>query len=582
MFPTSLLAVLATCLSTSTVLAASNKALDVTFPDVPTSATNVVQDNFLGISWELFPVDYLWGQTTETMPNAMKNYLSNIRARMTNPLRIRIGGNSMDGSTYVPNQKDMITLPDGDAYYNDVPCDFGDLFFDVLNAMADTVGEMQFIIGLSMRAPSSDDNVVELAAAARAKFGDRLDAMLLGNEPDLYAGHGNRQGYTIQDYIPEIKQVLNDFENSAYGNITNTTIIGGPTVCCGWDLDDVLNAGLDELPYKYFTIQHYPTDVCSGVSASSSNITYYVSHANVAPFLRWNDAGIVIAKNVSVPMLLTEYNSASCGGDPSVAPTFAAGLWAVDTALQGAALNFTGMYLHTRELGVTYNLFDPPSEDSYQSAGWRTGAVYYAMLVLAEAISNTTSVVVDLNIDGSVSSYNATVAGYAVYDGEAHEKSKLVLFNYDYPRAPNNASDSNSTIEGTGRNTTQTFVLPANLTSSVGVRYFLAENITEETAITWAGQTVGSNGDLQGTQAMDTFDCKDGCSIAVPGPGLAVVWLDPTSDKQVANIYVGNSTIAGIYTGQLDATSGARRVYRSVEWTSAIGLAFGLIFVFVS
>lgn len=127
------------------------------------------------------------------------------------------------------------------------------MLFDVLNAMADTVGEMEFILGLSMRAPFADDNVIELAAASREKLGNRLDALLLGNEPDLYAGHGERDTYEIQDYIPEIGQVLSDLENSPYGNITNTTLIGGPTICCSWELDDVLNAGLDKYPYKYFT-----------------------------------------------------------------------------------------------------------------------------------------------------------------------------------------------------------------------------------------------------------------------------------------------------------------------------------------
>lgn len=40
----------------------------------------------------------------------MQNYLSNIRERMdtSSPLRIRIGGNSMDGHTYDPNQKSML------------------------------------------------------------------------------------------------------------------------------------------------------------------------------------------------------------------------------------------------------------------------------------------------------------------------------------------------------------------------------------------------------------------------------------------------------------------------------------------
>ena len=128
----------------------------------------------------------------------------------------------------------MITETDPDAYYNDIPVDFGPTFFDVLNAMADDVGEMQYIIGLSMQDPSNDGNVVELAAAARSKLGSRLDAMLLGNEPDLYAGHGTRANYTIADYIPEIGEVLNDLENSQYGDIINETLIGGPTICCSW------------------------------------------------------------------------------------------------------------------------------------------------------------------------------------------------------------------------------------------------------------------------------------------------------------------------------------------------------------
>ena len=41
----------------------------------------------------------------------------------------------------------------------------------------------------------------------------------------------------------------------------------------------------------------------------------------VESFLSWNDDGIIMAKEQGIPMLLTEYNSASCGGDPTVAPT---------------------------------------------------------------------------------------------------------------------------------------------------------------------------------------------------------------------------------------------------------------------
>lgn len=87
----------------------------------------------------------------------------------------------MDAATYVPTQGNMITLTDPNAYFNDIPVNFGPKFWDVLNAMANKVGEMQYIIGLSMEDPSAVSNVVEIAAAAEQQLGSRLDAMLLGN-----------------------------------------------------------------------------------------------------------------------------------------------------------------------------------------------------------------------------------------------------------------------------------------------------------------------------------------------------------------------------------------------------------------
>ena len=187
------------------------------------------------------------------------------------------------------------------------------------------------------------------------------------------------------------------------------------------------------------------------------------------------------------------------------------------------------------------------------------------MLVIAEIMSSSTSVVVDLNLDNSLTSYNASVVGYAVYDGSELTKSKLVLINYDYPRTSED-------------DVTQTFVLPADLATTLGVRYLAASNITEQTAITWAGQTVGGNGDLQGEQTMVTVDCSNGCNVTVPGPGLAVVWLDPESDTQRSNIFIGNSTIADIYTSSPATSLFATqcRLYWLAAVLSVVTLATGL------
>lgn len=189
-------------LATASVIHAQDAPVVVTVPERPSLAAlaNVVQDNFIGVSWELSSFDTLCeqhlaltrrdmladlvhegGNTVDTIPSAMLNYMSNIRQRITNSMRIRVGGSGMDSSTYDPDLAPMLKLTDPDAYFNNIPVDFGPTLFDIMNAMADRVGSMQFTIGLSMQDAQNDANVVLLASAATARLGDRLDAMTLGN-----------------------------------------------------------------------------------------------------------------------------------------------------------------------------------------------------------------------------------------------------------------------------------------------------------------------------------------------------------------------------------------------------------------
>ncbi|THH08056.1 hypothetical protein EW146_g9112 [Bondarzewia mesenterica] len=532
-------------------------ATQITFPELPpTGHAQVVQDNFLGISFELSSFDTLWGKTNTTLPSAIQNYLSNIRSRISHNLRIRIGGNGMDSSTYVPDQEAMIVLTDPDAYFNDIPADFGPMFFYVLNAMADAVGEMQFIIGLSMQNPSNDSNVVELATAAVQLLGGRLDAMLLGNEPDLYAGHGTRDSYIISDYIPEITEVLNDLHNAEAGDLISKPLIGGPTTCCSWDLDDVITAGLGSDDYKYYSIQHYPTYYCNGPTDANTNMSYFLSHTNIPKYVNWNADGVTIAQQQGVPVLVTEYNTVSCGGSPTISPTFAASLWAVDAGLQFGASNMSAAYLHTREYGITYNLFDPPSDTSTEP-NWRTGSPYYSTLVLAETISPNGSIIVDLNVDNSTTNVSSHVAGYGIYDNGGTAQGKLVLINYS-------------------NDTEHNFTLSTNITHALGLRVLSAPSVNEQTEISWAGQTVRWNGELDGVQTTSYLECQDGCTITVPGPGLVLALLDPNA-SDTDSFYTGNSTVAGA-VGYISAASQSQPMRFSMAWAVLAWAAVGLLF----
>ncbi|KIM73310.1 glycoside hydrolase family 79 protein [Piloderma croceum F 1598] len=518
---------------------ADQTPLTISFPAKapPNATSNVVLDNFLGISFELSSFDTLWCQSKSTMPNAMQNYLANIRARIKTPLRVRVGGNSMDDSVYVTNQSNMITITNTNAYFNDIPVNFGPVFWEVLNSMSDRVGEMQFIIGLSMQDPSEDSNLIEIAATAEQQLGNRLDAMAM-YEPDLYANHGTRANYTLFNYISEIGEVLHDLTYASAGNLLSKRIMAGPSICCDWDLDYILDAGLDQ----YYTIQHYPDNNCNGLNAQNTNISYFLSHTNVAPFTQWNQPGVNEAMQQGVPVLVTEYNSISCGGtniSDTVSPSppsrclaaicaqFAAAMWAVDVALNFASANISGAYIHIRKFNVSYNLFDPPTDSTSTESGWRTGSPYYSVLMLSETLSSKRSIVADLNIDNSIYSPTSTVAAYGIYDNGGKTQVK-VLFNY--------ANDHS-----------QSFVIPTNTTFAVDIRMLIAPDVWETTNISWAGQTIAQNGDLEDDQTTQYIHCRDGCTIDVPGPGpgIALVLFDPKG-PDTDSFFEGNSTIAGL------------------------------------
>ena len=137
---------------------ASTAAVSVTLPSSIPSSSSVVKDNFVGISLELnildflsaasgvFPpncpllmvrffINILVGPTPNAIPIPMKNYLINLRSRTSNNLRLRLGGNSLDGSIYNPNATKMISFnlapPSGGV--KNVPVTYGPQVLTTLN-----------------------------------------------------------------------------------------------------------------------------------------------------------------------------------------------------------------------------------------------------------------------------------------------------------------------------------------------------------------------------------------------------------------------------------------------------------------
>jgi len=258
------------------------------------------------------------------------------------------------------------------------------------------------------------------------------------------------------------------------------------------------------------------------VSFTSDFVECFGKSLIVVNLSAWEQPGInVINANTSSrrpQLIMTEFNSASCGGIPGISDTFAVGsLWTIDYALQLASVGYSAAYIHTREQGISYNLFDP------SPGSWTTNPPYYALLAVAEALqSKNGSKVVDLDIMGSKTDMNATVSGYAVYDAIDSSVQRFVLFNYD--------------------NATSTSVPPASFSlpsssfksgssNAITVKYLTAVSMAETTNISWGGETLRGVGDGKLVKAAGSWaasnvqiDCTKGCAVNVPAPGMAVVF----------------------------------------------------------
>ena len=124
-------------------------AVQVSPPSAPPGDNiTVVQPNFYGVSLELSFINYYFGNDTSSMPQPVLNYIQALHDRTAGlPVRLRIGGNSMDSSTYIPDQQQIINFTNPNASIDDQPVNYSSMLFQLMKATSDTIGGVQWLIG---------------------------------------------------------------------------------------------------------------------------------------------------------------------------------------------------------------------------------------------------------------------------------------------------------------------------------------------------------------------------------------------------------------------------------------------------
>lgn len=153
---------------------------------------------------------FLVGRDENSINKPFAQYLKNLKSRISNPLRLRVGGNSLDSSFYNPNATTMFTFNviKSNTIANQ-PVTYGPQVLTTIKVrqtglgpgrgswaltsatptpglsknqqLNQDVGGTLNNLGLSFAHPYNNSDVVRFALDAQHVLGDSLDTLMLGN-----------------------------------------------------------------------------------------------------------------------------------------------------------------------------------------------------------------------------------------------------------------------------------------------------------------------------------------------------------------------------------------------------------------
>ncbi|KAJ3569540.1 hypothetical protein NP233_g4984 [Leucocoprinus birnbaumii] len=488
--------------------------------------------SFFGFSIEMSVINQVLGKNSSFIQVPFLNLMANLQERAGHVL-IRIGGNTqeyavmvneLDNGKAIAKQKASLTqttLTPAVLYT-------ADLFYIAANISQFV--NVNWFVGI----PFNDTNWrLQIAEYSQRILGDKLVGMQVGNEPDLYARHGHRpESYTPMDYFNEFGQMIQALKDNGIPRVDDM-LVGPSLASADWTPQMVWDTGFVTQYSEYLhalSVERYPNNNCAatfGVGAAQDpqeNFPKYLTHNAGVNLCSSYLPSTMMAQQANKPFIMFETNSASCGGFPGISDTYGGALWAMDYGFQMAYSNFSNALIHIGGQNVYYNPFTAPPTNQSTFHQWTVGAIYYSVLVLAEAFGKTnTSQIVDLT---SAIGANEFTPVYAIYENSA--LSKVALFNYvddlGGTRGPSDLKVTLNVPSGTG---------------SVRVKYLESASVSTKGNITWAGQTFGNkfevDGRLKGSLNVVSITCtpstttadSESCIIPVPAPGFALVFLNP-------------------------------------------------------
>jgi hypothetical protein len=356
------------------VAAAPSQPAPATVYTVGGPATSrAIPAGFLGLSFEYWAIPAYAGSD----PSAIDPVFLQLVRNLTGGSRpvLRIGGDTTD-ETWWPAPG--VTPPAGATF------ELTRRWIAVTRALAAQL-RARLILGINLEADDARTAGAEANALVAGIGRGRIEALELGNEPELYGvfdwgdsgAPGRPRGYGFAGFDQDFSRIARALPNVP---------LAGPAVgFAPWFR--YLGGFLSDQPrVSVVTLHRYPLEVCG----ASRQAAWYPTLAHLlAPTASRSlaesvAAAVRTAHAHGVELRVDEMNSVSCGDGqvPGVTRSFASALWALDALFQMARVGVDGVNIHTYP-GATYALF------TFHRSGaqWRATVApdYYGLYMFAQA-----------------------------------------------------------------------------------------------------------------------------------------------------------------------------------------------------
>jgi len=382
---------------------------------------------------------------------------------------IRIGGNTSDFSSY-DAKGEAKSLPKGtvtnEANLRD------------LRGFLDAAG-WRLIWGLNLGSDTLD-NAVEQARAVASIMGDKLIALEIGNEPDLFPNQGHRpRPYDFAMWLADYRRY-----KTAIRAALPQVAFAGPDLAGA--IDWMEQFARQESDIALLTAHHYIT---GQANPGATLETLLAEEKKYQPALARFQAA---AKQAAKPWRMCETASFSGGGKAGVSDIFAAALWVLDYLFVLSSFSCAGVNMETGVNHLGRISYYTPVGDDLQGH-YSAAPEYYGLLAFAQTAQGET--VPALCEAGSVN-----LTAYAVR--QAANRLCLTVINKDRSR------DAIVAIKG------------------VAAREARVMRLTAPSLTAMSGMTLGGGGvDAQGNWKGKSESVRLAGGLPVPAGSAALVWL---------------------------------------------------------